>query len=375
MGKPLIIVNLGFKKRGEAKSFRNLLKYLQNRDGSVRREAYLTTGRYPEGVSDAVALLRREPKWVDRGMGEGYKEIVSRAYDWQGRRMLARTWVISPDPDLMRHVPEHRRFEVVRNVTEKTVERWYSDNGWGTPEYSFVLHDKHRSKDGMHMPHAHVITPATIRVDEPGELGRIDHIVKRAHIRDLHHTAGEAFEQELGRVLGRERAREVITERDARLERERNPGRERRDRMNQLRAYVDIMQILQAEKSARDAKKRGRKRQRFARQRMAELRMLTRYVTEDRRQRREADYLRMRAARRQEFEQELAQERESHRQRVERIRERGRRIPAHAEFVEQEEQGRLRLQQYYAELFAEKQIRERELARFEGLGRGREIER
>jgi hypothetical protein len=258
MPKAIIIADMRYKKWGEVKALRNLVKYLQYRDGSVRREAYLDADldkefRYPEGVSDHVKPAHRETRWVDRGMGDTYRQITNQAYDWRGRSVLARTWVISPDPELMRHVPEDKRFEIVRNVTERTVERWYSDNGWGQPEYSYVIHDKHRSADGEQMVHAHVITPGTIPIDAAEDLGRIDHIVKKPHFRDLNHTAAESLEEELGRVLGKERAQEIIAERNARIEHERYPNREKYERMQQLRAFADIMQLLQTEKAARDA--------------------------------------------------------------------------------------------------------------------------
>src|SRR5512138_3341483 len=99
MPKPIIITSLKSKSRGQVKALRDLCKYLQYRDGSVRRDAFLgQEHHYPEGVSDYVRPQHRDLKWVDRGMGETYKQIANRAYDWQGRRMLARTWVISPDP-------------------------------------------------------------------------------------------------------------------------------------------------------------------------------------------------------------------------------------------------------------------------------------
>ena len=66
---------------------------------------------------------------------------------------------------------------------------------------SYVIHDKQRTADGEQMAHAHVITPGTVRVDEAGELGRIDHVAKKPHIRDLHRTAGQTFEEELGRLV------------------------------------------------------------------------------------------------------------------------------------------------------------------------------
>jgi len=356
MPKPIIITNLKIKKPGQVKSLRELCKYLQYRDGSVRREAFLgQEHRYPDGLSDYVAPQHRDAKWVDRGMGETYKQITSRAFDWQGRRALARTWVISPDPELMKHVPEKHRFDVIRNVTEQTVDRWYGDNGWGQPEYSYVIHDKHRVADGEQMVHAHIITPATIRVDEAGELGRIDHYVSKPHIRDLHRTAADSFEHELGRVLGKDRAQEIIAERNARLERERAPGRDRRERFGKLRTLADIMQLLDAEKEARQRKKRRR----TAQQVRAELRMYARYVNEERRKRREADYRRLAIVRRQEQDAQLERERAGHRTRVGRLIERGKRIPTHAELRAQEEENRRGLQIYYAGLFAEHDMAER----------------
>jgi hypothetical protein len=354
MPKPIIITSLKIKKRGQVKALRDLCKYLQYRDGSVRREAFLgPEHHYPEGVSDYVRPGNRDPKWVDRGMGESYKQIANRAYDWQGRRMLARTWVISPDPELMKHVPDEKRFEIVRNVTEQTLERWYSDNGWGQPEYSYVIHDKHRVADGEQMVHSHVITPATIPVDEAGELGRIDHYVTRPHIRDLHRTTAEAFEEELGRVLGKDKAQELIAERNARLERERDPGRGQRERFRKLRTLADIVQLLEAEREARRAQKENREQKRNRQQIQAELRMYARYVSEERNKRREADYQRIAAARQEEQDTELEGERTRHRARVAQIIERGKPIPTHAEILGQEEKSRRSLQAYYASLFVD----------------------
>jgi len=356
MPKPLIIAKLGFKQKGQVKGLRDLCKYLQYRDGSVRRDAYLTAEqgaevRYPAGLSDYVTPRHRDAKWVDRGMGETYHQIANQAFAWQGRYNLARTWIISPDPELMKFVPEDKRFEVLRNVTEQTLERWHSDNGWGQPAYSYVIHDKQRSTDGEQMVHAHVITPATIPVDEAGALGRVDHIVRKAHIRDLHRTVGQTFEEELGRVLGKERAQEIIAERNAPIEHEQHPSKDQRERLKKLKTLADVMQLLKAEKAARRAKKDQKKDRRRKHQRQAELRMYARYVGEKREKRREADYLRVKATRQQAQDGELDRERAHHRARISQIKERGQRIPTHAEALEHEENRRAMLRIYYAGLF------------------------
>jgi hypothetical protein len=255
--KPTVICNLSYKRVGQQKGLRDLAKYLQFRDGSIRRDAYLRGEGYggPE-VSDHVRPSRRPPKWVDRGMGESYSQIVNHAHDLRGRSVLARTWVISPDPELMAHIPEDLRLHVMQRVTERTVEFWYDDNGWGTPEYSYVLHDRQTNDAGKQQVHAHIITPGTIPL-EP-DLGRVDHIVKKPHIRDLLNTSQEVFEQELERTLGRDRAQQVLLERDERLMDEKYPNRyryEQRRRMSMGRDVIAVMSLLQAERQQKRHKK------------------------------------------------------------------------------------------------------------------------
>ncbi len=391
MAKAIIAVPMRYKRRSEMKPLRHLLKYLQYRDGSVRREAFLSAEqghdyRYPAGVSDHIRPAHRAARWVDRGMGETYRQIANRAYVWRGRSVLARTWVVSPDPELMRHVPEGRRFEVVRRVTEKTLERWYGDNGWGQPEYSYVIHDKHiadkrsmefgedklpsksQRKRLLPMAHAHVITPGTIPIDAAEDAARVDHYVKKPHIRDLNRAAAEAFTEELERVLGRERAREVLRERDARLERERYPDRERGARLSRLKAFGDVAELLRAEKAAREARKGGHRRRRTARQRQAELRLYARYASEERHRRREADRRRLALMRRQQHEAELQQERERTRRQIARACARGRRTP---DLWEEEGRQRELLRAYFAQIAAERERIER--ARSHEMAR--EIER
>ena len=143
----------------------------------------------------------------------------------------------------------------------------------------------------------------------------------------MRRTADQSFEQELSRVLGKERTQEIIAERNARIERKRSQQRGQRDRLKKLRTLADVMQIMQAEKEARLAKKEKKRHKRKARQRQVELRMYARYVNEGRQQRREADRRRMAIARRHAQDANLAQERDSHRSRVTRIEEKGHRVP------------------------------------------------
>ena len=191
------------KQPGEIGAVKDLLKYLQHRTGSVRREAYLS-GEYkdwkeiPQDIRDQA--LDAQKKWTDRGLGSDRKAILQQLENWQGRQVMMRYWVISPDPHLMQHVPEDKRLEMIARITDATVHDLYEANGWGIPQYSHVIHDK-TNKEGFPMPHAHIVTPGTIDL---GPHGRIDHFVRKPHIRNLHEISQAHFEHELENVLGKE---------------------------------------------------------------------------------------------------------------------------------------------------------------------------
>ena len=133
---------------------------------------------------------------MDRGMGDTHRQITRRSVELAGSRTTARMWIISPDPELMEHIPEERRMEVLGRTTERAIEYWYDDNGWGKPEYSYVMHDKQRSQDGKQMLHTHVVTPGSCDLGDG--LGRIDHVVRKPHIRNLHEVTHEVFLGEIG---------------------------------------------------------------------------------------------------------------------------------------------------------------------------------
>jgi len=96
MIKPIIITSLKIKKPGQVKSLRELCKYLQYRDGSVRREAFLEKSMLPRCLSDYIAPQHRQPDgWI--GHGRDLQADRQPCLRLAGRRALARTWVISPD--------------------------------------------------------------------------------------------------------------------------------------------------------------------------------------------------------------------------------------------------------------------------------------
>lgn len=358
---------------GQMQDARRLLKYLQHRDGSVRRAEYLRgleTGEY-QSWRDVPGELRddrmptpghRGLTWVDRGLGEDYAAIARQLGDWQGKRVLLRHWVLSPDPELVAHLPPERRFEVVARLAEQTVEQWHAHNGWGTPQYSYVVHDK-TARNGLQMPHAHVVTPGTYDL-EPW--GRPEHVVKKAHIHDLHRTAQRCFEQELARELGPERARQLIAERDARHARLRQsigraeaqadgrPASRDKQPRRALSQFHAVTQLLQAEQARRQARREGRPtRQRLT---TAHIRVYAERVTD--RKTRERHKGRMDAAVAREIEraEALADARAEEAERQGRLLGEGRRIATHAERQEREARAQRRYER------RQHRVRSRELA-------------
>ncbi len=339
MAKAIVIADIKYKQNGQGKQFRDLLKYLQFRDGSIRRESYLRGEGYGDQSRKDAAPLNRESKWVDRGMGETYKDIMKNAVDLRGRKVLARTWVLSPDPELMQHIPADQRLGVVQRMTEETVNLWYGDNGWGQPEYSYVIHDKQRAADRLQMLHAHIITPGTVFVDAPGELGRMDHIVKRPHMADLQHTAVDVFRHEMERVLGKERTHEILIQREEALQRARTQGGIDKARMAGVRSAMQLMR--------QEANRKKYEKAHKAQMRQQDARMYARYIREESRKRREAD----RQHRRILAVQRLEAARDDHEIAVERLRQYRSQAATRAELAKQEDEERQALQHCQEKFF------------------------
>lgn len=294
MVKPACFASMHHKQPGETSAVKELLKYLQHRTGSVRREAYLS-GEYkdwkeiPQDIRDQA--LDAQKKWTDRGLGSDRKEILNRLEDWQGRNILMRYWVISPDPHLMQHVPEDKRLEMVARITDATVHDLYEANGWGIPQYSHVIHDKttydKKLQKDLPMPHSHVVTPGTIDL---GPHGRIDHYVTKPHLRNFRDISRHHFEREFEQALGKEQAQKLISERNDELALERNGKMWMRQRLEKGRAYMDVSQLLKAEEERKKDEKEKRKR-RKERLNAVHMRAYFQRIREEQRSHRQQEYL------------------------------------------------------------------------------------
>jgi len=153
--RAIIVVDFaykGLKRRGRGTGRQGLkatLKYFQYRD---KRNNHL-------------AQVPDYERWQDRGMGVSHGEIYQNCDTLSSQHVLAWTWVISPAPDLLALVPEDQRRELLYELTERVVEDYYTERGFDTPEYSYVLHSaRTKPKEGEteqeHL-HTHVVLPGT----------------------------------------------------------------------------------------------------------------------------------------------------------------------------------------------------------------------
>ena len=164
----------------------------------------------------AKVPITAQSNWMTAGrtadLGKGWREVYENAGKFAGPYVLAHHLVIAPAPDLMALVPEELRHELVREVTERTIEAWHEARGLNVPEFSFVLHDRDTDDEqGMQMLHTHVFVAGTIE-NSIGE--RESHRVDRQQVctdrgglkreDNLHHIARHEFETLLDRTIGHE---------------------------------------------------------------------------------------------------------------------------------------------------------------------------
>ncbi len=200
MSKAIIVPDLAFtmhkgRGRNKAGGFGELkarLKYFQYRDdrnGHIPQE---------EGLE----------RWHDRGLGQDYRSILNNCSRLASDRLLAWTWVVSPDPVLMAHVPEDQRQELVLSLTEEIVEAYYTARGVEVPEYSYVMHDRltngeDDSGERLQQLHTHVVLPTTVPTVE-GARDTFDNRANKGHFKLLQAISTEKFEAALDYYVGPE---------------------------------------------------------------------------------------------------------------------------------------------------------------------------
>ena len=216
-----IVTNLKFTYADESKKLGGLLKYFQYRDD---KDGHTHIPQHDEQG-------KRVPRWVDHGLGASHRDILNATEALTGdtlkREVGSRLLVIGPEVGLMHAIPDDRRVEVLKELTEATMELWFDRMDLPTPEYAYVCHESQPSderpdgytKEDGHSEsylHTHVVIAPTV----PGWVHeREGYRVYEKQIGMLHEAGRDALESIWQRELGVERYAELqaeLTERDRR---------------------------------------------------------------------------------------------------------------------------------------------------------------
>ncbi|MCI0708664.1 MAG: hypothetical protein L0154_00735 [Chloroflexi bacterium] len=184
----LIITNLAFKspkrwQRGQGnRGLKATLKYIQFRDDR-----------------ETAAPPDKGERWVNCGLGDNYLTIFQQCTNLKTDKVLAWTWVISPEPSVMNLLPADKRVELMKSLTETIVDRYHEERGF-EPNYSYVVHDA-RTADGRPHTHSHVILPGMVQEHLGGQTPFVNY-ASRGHLQLLDDIAHQELEQLLEREVG-----------------------------------------------------------------------------------------------------------------------------------------------------------------------------
>lgn len=217
-----LITNVKFTYRDQRRKLMKLAKYYQHRND---KHGHSHVRQYDE-------FGQRIERWVDGGLGKHYSEVVANCLSFATsnlrRDVGSRLLVIGPEVHFMHALPAERRVDVLRELTENTLEGWFERMNLPTAEYSYVIHESEaaetrpdgRLKDAENLSnsylHSHIVLAATV----PGlDEERQAYKVYDKQIGWLHEAGREAMEQIWTRELGVERVAELNAELDERTQR------------------------------------------------------------------------------------------------------------------------------------------------------------
>jgi hypothetical protein len=210
-----IITNAKFTYSSKAKNFKGGLKYLQYRDQANKH--------LPQIDPDGNKIQR----WVDLGLGSDHSEILDKLDKLQTtdaldsrKNLLARTIVLSPAVSFMQAIPDEQKIEIMEELTEATMSKWFDKMDMPRPEYSYVTHiaeTADKRPDGIEKDaegnqpflHSHVVLAPTVLGETDG---RASYWVYDKDLNKLHEAGREAVEQIWTRELGPEKVEELNRE-------------------------------------------------------------------------------------------------------------------------------------------------------------------
>ncbi len=184
-----VVANVKYQspKGKGAAQLKGLLRYVQYRDD---RDGHIPQRRGLE-------------RWVDRGLGSNFQTIATNCEEFKSEHVQAFTWVINPNPDLMAFVPEKKREQFVRELTEATLEQFFEAREMDVPEYAYAIH-RRQTDDQRDNPHAHVILPGTYHSWADGSRLPLymNRYKKENHIEMLHEAAQQQMDVLMQRYVG-----------------------------------------------------------------------------------------------------------------------------------------------------------------------------
>lgn len=216
-----VTTNVKFTYKDQKNKLRRLLRYFQYRNDKSSAEH----------VRQWDDFGQRVERWVDCGLGTDHQEILENVLDCATdnlkRNVGARLLVIGPEVNLMHAIDPDSRVDVLRELTEKTIDHWFERMNVPTAEFSYVVHESQpsdtrpdgRLKDevqtGSYL-HTHVVLAPTVWGLEQEREG---YKIYDKQISMLHEAGREAMTEIWERELGVERFAELqaeLAERDVR---------------------------------------------------------------------------------------------------------------------------------------------------------------
>jgi hypothetical protein len=216
-----VTTNIKFAYKDQKKKLHRLLKYFQYRNDKSSAEHVRQWDEFGQRIE----------RWHDCGLGTQHHEILENvldlATDSLKRDVGARLLVIGPEVSLMQAIDPDKRVNVLRELTEKTLDNWFERMDLPTPEFSYVVHESQpsetrpdgRLKDEMQTQsylHTHVVLAPTVTgLERERELYK----VYDKQVRWLHEAGRDAIQEIWEREIGVEQFAELqveLSERDLR---------------------------------------------------------------------------------------------------------------------------------------------------------------
>lgn len=205
MSKAIIVVDFAYKGP----------KRTGHGTGSQGLQSTLRYFQYRDPNNNWLALQGHE-RWHDRGLGLHHRAIFDACYKFRSPHVLAWTWVISPDPQLMALVPEDQQGPLLQELTERVVEDYYAERGFDIPEYSYLMHQAKTQPDAEGLSqshlHTHVVLPGT--VSTVSDRLPVYNNKTKGHDRLFRELATEHFSQLLDQHIGFDWRQERESNRD-----------------------------------------------------------------------------------------------------------------------------------------------------------------